>query len=62
MIAIDCPDNDDESGGMNSTLVSDCCHAASLGPVDEDAFGHLVGICSECHKHATFGKDFTDDL
>jgi hypothetical protein len=54
--------NEDESGPINSTLISDCCHAASLGPVEEDAYGHLVGICSECHKQTEFSKDFTDDL
>lgn len=62
MIDCDYPESDDENGPMNSILVSDCCHAPSLGPVDEDAFGHLVGICSECHEQSTFGKDFTDDL
>ena len=42
-------------------MVSRCCGAPPLGGVDEDAFGHLHGVCSECKQEANFEKDTEDE-
>jgi len=52
--------NDEECRPVSS-LISDCCKAAPIGEVTEDAYGRLSGLCSECQFHATFEKDTEDE-
>ena len=51
---IDDESNHGDEGAIESSLVSECCGAVSIGEVVEDCFGHLTGICSECRHQATF--------
>ena len=53
--------NDNDDGYPDTSLISDCCGAHSLGEVYEDAYGHISGICSECRDNATFSKDTEDE-
>jgi hypothetical protein len=43
------------------SMVSYCCGVPPLGSVEEDAFGHLHGVCAECHREANFEKDTEDE-
>ena len=42
-------------------MVSSCCGASPLGTIDEDAYGHPHGVCSECKQEANFEKDTEDE-
>ena len=53
---------DNEEGTKPECLmVSSCCGASPLGTVDEDAYGHPHGVCSECKQEANFEKDTEDE-
>lgn len=54
-------DENDSETTAPCLMVSSCCGTLPLGSVDEDAFGHLVGVCSECHQQANFEKDTEDE-
>lgn len=62
MITLDYPDNNDDINPLGSSLISDCCHSESLGPVNEDAYGNLIGVCSDCKSHTTFSTNPDNDL
>lgn len=55
-------DQDESETPCECSMVSSCCGAPPLGGVDEDAFGHLHGICSECKQQASFEPDLQPDL
>ena len=54
-------DDGPDDGYPANHLISTCCGARSLGEVLDDAYGHLMGICSECRDHADFEKDTEDE-
>lgn len=60
MSAYDDPNYGDELA-VNCSLISTCCGAHPLGEVQEDAYGHSIGICSECRDHADFEQDIEDE-
>ena len=51
----------DDEYHCETHMISACCGAAPLGSVDEDAFGHSHGICSECKQQSNFEKDTEDE-
>lgn len=55
-------DQDESEAPCECSMVSSCCKVPALGGVDEDAYGHLTGVCSECHQQASFEPDLQPDL
>ena len=52
---------DNEEPTPQCLMVSRCCGAPPLGSVEDDAFGHPHGVCSECKQQANFEKDTEDE-
>ena len=55
-------DHDESETPCECSMMSSCCKAPALGGVDEDAYGHLRGVCSECNQQASFEPDLQPDL
>lgn len=49
--------NDEEFFLPLCEILSLCCGAKSLGDIEEDCYGNLVGVCSECHQQASFKQE-----
>jgi hypothetical protein len=54
-------DETEEETPGQCLMVSSCCGAPPLGSVDEDAFGQMHGVCSECKQESHFEKDTEDE-
>ena len=59
MNQLDDPNYGDEM--CDGAYSSDCCGASPIGFVNEDSYGHMEGICSECHDHATFSIEAEEE-
>jgi hypothetical protein len=51
----------DDEYHCKSQMISKCCKAPPLGGVDENIYGHMVGVCSECKQEVDFEKDTEDE-
>jgi hypothetical protein len=55
-------DDDDEFFGCSSNMISTCCGASPWGEIDtHDKTYDPIGICSDCHDHATFEQDIEEE-
>jgi hypothetical protein len=43
-------DNTKDEYHCESQMISTCCKAPALGGVEDDAYGHSHGVCSECKQ------------
>ena len=53
--------DDNDYPMINSSLISDCCGAPSLGEISDDCDGIILGTCSKCLCNTIFQEDIEDE-